>query len=411
MPNANGMTYEQTLEYLFQQLPMYQRVGKAAYKADLQTTWDLMDALNHPYRSFPSIHLAGTNGKGSTAHMIASVLQEEGYKVGLYTSPHLKDFRERIRINGQLIPEQEVMDFVVRHQNRFENLGLSFFEWTVGLAFDYFHRENIDIAVIETGMGGRLDSTNVINPLLSIITNIGLDHTRFLGDTLEKIAAEKAGIIKPQVPVILGAMKSEARQVILTKAQELEAPAIDSSIQKLPNYPLDLLGSYQLENQQTALSAFPILEQVGFPVSENSLKKGFNKVVQNTGLRGRWQRLQDKPLTLCDTAHNTHGLVPVLQQVEKLSVKDKHFVLGMVDDKNVEEALGLFPKNGSYYFCQPAIPRALDDEVLAEKAGSIGLNGKAYGSVKNAWEAAQKSASNDDLIYIGGSTFVVAEVV
>ncbi|UTW64397.1 bifunctional folylpolyglutamate synthase/dihydrofolate synthase [bacterium SCSIO 12741] len=405
------MTYEQTLEYLFQQLPMYQRVGKAAYKADLKTTEDLMEVLNHPYRDFPSIHLAGTNGKGSTAHMLASMLQEEGYRVGLYTSPHLKDFRERIKINGEMIPQDKVVHFVELNRKSFEALQLSFFEWTVGLAFSYFKDEKVDIAVIETGMGGRLDSTNVITPLVSIITNIGLDHTRFLGDTIEKIAAEKAGIIKAEIPVVLGKMNEQAQKVIRSRAEELNSACIDSSERDLPTYPSDLLGSYQQENQKTALAAISLLGQTGFPVSKDGIEQGLRRVSQNTGLMGRWQKLSEAPLTICDTAHNTHGLIPVMDQVSRLDVKTKHFVIGMVDDKNVEDALGLFPKDAQYYFCQPSIPRALNEKILVEKAHQLGLNGNSWGSVKNAWKAAQEAAQSEDLIYIGGSTFVVAEVV
>lgn len=389
---------------------MYQREGKAAYKADLNNTWKLMDILEHPYKSFRSIHVAGTNGKGSTSHMLASVFQEAGYKVGLYTSPHLVDFRERVRINGEVISESYVVDFVTKNKLTFESINLSFFEWTVGLAFDYFANQKVDIAIVEVGMGGRLDSTNVLTPELSVITNIGLDHTQFLGDSREKIAGEKGGIIKPNIPVVIGQKDKETEMVFRNIADQKSAPiTFAEDLNNLPNYESDLLGNYQRINQRTVLAAISILSSNGYSIDSEYISNGLKNVIKNTGLKGRWQVISESPLTICDTAHNEDGLSFVMNQLTSLEAKKIHFVIGMVNDKSIENALNLFPKTGKFYFCQAQIPRALNDQELYEKGNSIGLTGKPYGTVKNAYQAALKKADKTDVIYIGGSTFVVAD--
>lgn len=404
------MTYQQTLDWLFTQLPMYQRIGGANYKIDLEKTHLLMDLLGHPENGFKSIHVAGTNGKGSVSHMLASVLQEQGLKVGLYTSPHLKDFRERIKINGQMISEAAVVDFVTAYKDAFTNLQLSFFEMTVGLAFAYFKQEQVDIAIIEVGMGGRLDSTNVITPLVSVITNIGYDHMAFLGDTLEKIAGEKAGIIKNNVPVVIGKTQSETAEVFKTKAALHHAPIIFADQQKSGALATDLMGSYQKENSATAYTALMQLPEL-FKPSEEAISKGFANTVANTGLRGRWQIINQEPLCIADTAHNLDGLKVVLQQLEATPHAALHLVIGMVQDKDVNSILALFPKNAHYYFCQPNLPRALAVENLANMASAIGLRGGVYSSVKTALEAALASAQKEDVVFVGGSTFVVAEAL
>ena len=406
------MNYAECLEYLYNQLPMYQRVGKAAYKADLNNTHKLMDILDHPHQNFKSIHIGGTNGKGSTSHMLASILLESGYKVGLYTSPHLKDFRERIRINGEMIPKENITEFVNQYKHDFEKIELSFFEWTVGLCFEYFAKEKVDIAVIEVGMGGRLDSTNVIQPLISIITNIGLDHTQFLGDTKAKIAVEKAGIIKKNVPVIIGSYTDETKHIFLTAAEKHSAPiSFASELSYEIIYPCDLLGDYQLANQKTVRGALPYLNKNGFHISETNVLKGFENVVKNTSLLGRWQIISDSPLTICDTAHNEDGLMAVLKQIKGLKFDRAHFVLGMVSDKDVKSILKLFPTSASYYFCKPNILRGLDATTLKNEAFEVGMTGLHYDSVQSALKAAQNNAESNDLIYVGGSTFVVAEVI
>ena len=391
---------------------MYQRQGTAAYKANLDNTWALMDTIEHPYTQFKSIHVAGTNGKGSTSHMLASILQESGYKIGLYTSPHLLDFRERIRINGAMISEEKVIDFVSEYRTKFESINLSFFEWTVGLAFNYFALEKVDVAIIEVGMGGRLDSTNVINPLLSIITNIGLDHTQFLGDTLAEIAGEKAGIIKANTPVVIGEINPITESVFRNKAHELNAPIFFA--EKIVNsspYPCDLLGAYQAKNQNTVLASLTVLKQSGLKINEKSISKGFNSVIQNTGLNGRWQILNENPLTICDTAHNEDGLRLIMSQLNQYDEKSIHFVLGFVNDKEVSNLLTLFPKDSNYYFCQANIPRALPVQELGNTAIDTGIVGASFKTVDKAVSEAQKNAKNSDIIYIGGSTFVVAEAL
>ncbi len=403
------MNYTETLAWLYNQLPMYQRVGKAAYKADLNNTIALCKLLGNPEKKLKSIHIAGTNGKGSTAHMLASVLQTAGYKTGLYTSPHLKDFRERIKINGQEITEDYVVTFIDKYKEKFSTMGLSFFEMTVGLAFDYFVAEEVDIAVVEVGMGGRLDSTNVLQPEVSVITNIGLDHTQFLGDTLAKIAGEKAGIIKANTPVVIGETQSETKPVFTAKAQELNAPIYFADEMQLPTYNTDLRGNYQVHNIKTVLQTIALLKN--YPVDTNSIISGLANTVKNTNLMGRWQTLGTEPLIICDVAHNIAGLTETMQQVANTNYNKLHIVYGMVNDKDPNTALNLLPKDATYYFCKPDIPRGMEAEELKEIAAQTELNGNAYPTVTKALEAAKKAASADDMIYVGGSVFVVAEVV
>ncbi|MSP85382.1 MAG: bifunctional folylpolyglutamate synthase/dihydrofolate synthase [Flavobacteriaceae bacterium] len=406
------MNYQETVNWMFNQLPLYQLQGAIAYKEDLTNTILLTKYLGNPEENLKFIHVAGTNGKGSTSHLLASVLQEAGYKVGLYTSPHLKDFRERIKINGKEITEDFVCEFIAKHKNFFETNDLSFFEMTVGLAFDYFKKEKIDIAIIEVGMGGRLDSTNIITPLLSVITNIGKDHTQFLGTTFESIAREKAGIIKQNIPVIIGEYTSETKPVFLAKANEMQSEIYFASDLISENFPSDLIGAYQISNKKTALQALRILNsQNEFEVSEATIKAGFLNVVNNTGLQGRWQQLYSAPKVICDTAHNKHGLEIVLNQLKTEQFGTLHFVVGVVNDKDLHEILPLFPKNAIYYFCKPNIPRGLDATILSQKASKFGLHGKAYKSVSEAYKYAIQNATSTDFIYIGGSTFVVAEIL
>ena len=390
---------------------MYQRVGKVAYKADLSATLNLAEYLKNPENNFKSVHVAGTNGKGSTSHMLASVFQEAGYKTGLYTSPHLRDFRERIKVNGKMIPKQYVSEFVENHKPYFEKNKLSFFEMTVGLAFDYFRKEKVDIAIVEVGMGGRLDSTNIITPEVSVITNIGLDHTQFLGNTLGKVASEKAGIIKDRVPVVIGEMLPETKPIFEEIASErnaeiLFAEAIDSS-----NLTSDLKGLYQQKNIKTVLATLRILQKRGWNISEENIQKGLLNTIKNTGLMGRWQVLGENPKVICDTGHNREGLQLVMEQLSKESFEKLHIVLGVVSDKDLASVLPLFPKDAVYYFCKPNIPRGLDASLLLSQASGFGLVGEDYISIKNAYLAAIKAASAKDLIFVGGSTFVVAEVL
>lgn len=390
---------------------MYQRVGKAAYKANLDNTWTLANYLGNPERSFKSIHVAGTNGKGSTSHMLASVLQEAGYKVGLYTSPHLKDFRERIKVNGEMIGKRTVSTFVKKHRDFFETHQLSFFEMTVGMAFDYFRKEKIEIAVVEVGMGGRLDSTNILIPEVSVITNIGMDHTQFLGNTLSEIASEKAGIIKDGIPVVIGETQAETQVVFEKKAAQKKAPIIFADQLKLPQFASDLKGSYQKMNRQTVLATLQVLQKMGWKISDRVIALGLQKVIPNTGLQGRWQVLQQMPKVICDTAHNAEGLQWVMQQLKEEDFENLHVVLGVVSDKDLSKVLPLFPKKARYYFCEPNIIRALAASKLEKEALSFGLTGKVYKSVQDAYQAALKHATKEDLVYVGGSTFVVAEVL
>ncbi|MCE3280403.1 MAG: folylpolyglutamate synthase/dihydrofolate synthase [Bacteroidetes bacterium] len=431
------MNYQQTLDYLFSQLPMFQRIGAAAYKADLNNTIAICSLLNNPENQFRSIHVAGTNGKGSTSHMLASILQEAGMKVGLYTSPHLKDFRERIKINGEMIPEKNVVDFVAKYKDDFGKIQPSFFEMTVGLAFDYFANEKVDIAVIEVGLGGRLDSTNVIKPLLSIITNISLDHTALLGNTLEKIAGEKAGIIKNGSPVVIGESIAETRNVFIDKSasehtsivfaeeiyqaenvKQVEEEQLYLSLDvKRNGKPVfekiesELPGLYQKKNIITVLTSVDVLNQLGFSLSEGVVREGIKKVIRNTGLLGRWQVLQKAPLVIADTGHNEAGIKEVVAQISLVSHDQLHFVLGMVNDKDISTILKMLPAKAIYYFCKAKIPRALDATELAYSAGVYGLQGDVCNSVADALNAAKNKARSNDLIFVGGSTFTVAEVV
>lgn len=402
------MTYQETLDWMFSQLPMYQRQGKAAFKKDLTNILAFSRELDFPEKKFKTIHVAGTNGKGSTSHMIASVLQEAGYKVGLYTSPHLKNFTERIRINGVEVERQFITDFITRNKAFLEKQGLSFFEMTVGMAFEYFAHEKVDIAIIEVGLGGRLDSTNIITPEVSVITNIGLDHTQFLGGTLPEIAVEKAGIIKENVPVVIGERQEEVESIFVDIANRNNSQIVFAS-DSSENYQTDLLGGYQAYNAKTAVRAIQQLS--GFHIDENQIKNGLLKVAVSTGLKGRWQVLQNKPKIICDTAHNTEGLSMVMKQLQNEEYKQLHIVLGVVSDKNLDTVLPLFPVNAIYYFCQPDIPRALQVEELKTKAVDFNLEGEVFGSVNQAYKSARENALLNDIIYIGGSTFVVAEVL
>ncbi|MEL4308085.1 bifunctional folylpolyglutamate synthase/dihydrofolate synthase [Joostella sp. CR20] len=402
------MSYQQTLDWMFAQLPMYQKQGQSAFKPKLTNTLALAKHLDFPERNFKSIHVAGTNGKGSTSHMLASILQEAGYKVGLYTSPHLKDFRERIKINGSPISETYVVDFIEENKPFFEANNLSFFEMTVGMAFQFFSDEEVDIAVVEVGLGGRYDSTNIITPEVSVITNIGFDHTDMLGDTLPKIAWEKAGIIKKEIPVVVSEFNAETYPVFEEVAKENNTTILLAA-DKEYDYQSDLLGDYQQKNMKAVVETIKLLN--GFTVSENDIVNGLKSVVKNTGLMGRWQQLDENPMVICDTAHNKEGLSIVVNQIAKQQFDKLHMVLGFVKDKKIEDILPLLPKNATYYFCKPEISRGLDAEVLSEKAKEFSLEGAVFSSVSEALSAARKAASETDFIYVGGSTFVVAEIV
>ncbi|MEQ3499748.1 folylpolyglutamate synthase/dihydrofolate synthase family protein [Tenacibaculum sp. SSH1-16] len=402
------MTYQQVLDWMFAQLPMYQRQGQTALKKDLTNIIALCDELDNPQKKFKTIHVGGTNGKGSTSHMVASILQEAGYKVGLYTSPHLKNFTERIRINGKEISRDSVVKFIEKNKIFLEKQGLSFFEMTVGMAFEEFANQKVDVAVIEVGLGGRLDSTNIIMPEVSVITNIGLDHTQFLGETLPEIAFEKAGIIKENVPVVIGERQKETENVFNTKAEECEAPIVFAS-DKTQNYTTDLLGDYQKHNVTTAITTIQQLKE--FEVSEENIKNGLLNVVKNTNLKGRWQVLQEKPKVICDTAHNKEGLFYTLEQLKKENYKQLHIVLGVVSDKDLSEILPMFPEKAKYYFCKPNIPRGLPVDKLKKQASEFGLMGEVFCSVSQSLEKAKVNASKEDMIYVGGSTFVVAEIL
>ena len=405
------MTYQETLQWMFSQLPMYQRQGQSAFKKDLSNTLVLSEHLNHPENQFKSIHVAGTNGKGSTSHMLASILQEAGYKVGLYTSPHLKDFRERIRINGVEVSEDFVVEFISENKTFFEAHELSFFEMTVGMAFDYFKTEQVDIAVIEVGLGGRLDSTNIITPELSVITNIGLDHTQFLGTTLAEIALEKGGIIKANVPVVIGETQEETQTVFETIAADKKAKIVfaDQLITEL--YPSDLKGTYQIKNIKTVLQSIKELKGLGFSIRDKHIQNGLLHVMRNTGLKGRWQVLQDAPKVVCDTGHNKEGLLLVMKQLEHETYNMLHIVFGVVSDKDVQSILPLLPKKALYYFCKPDVPRGMPANQLYDLFKAEGYEGDVYNSVNEAYKKALNSAAASDFIYIGGSTFVVAEII
>jgi dihydrofolate synthase/folylpolyglutamate synthase len=406
-------TYEATLAWLYQQLPMFQRQGATAFKKDLSRTWQLMELLEEPQKRFPSIHIAGTNGKGSVAHSLAAVLQEAGYQTGLYTSPHLQDFRERIRINGQMISREAVIQFVEKHQKALQNIGCSFFEMTVALAFQHFARQAVDIAVIETGMGGRLDSTNVLRPELSIITNIGLDHTQFLGDTLPAIAGEKAGIIKAGTPVLIGRRQAETSPVFEAKAREEAAPlsyaeALISAEKARSVWPHGT--AYQFENTRTTLAALQLL-QPHYPTTGVPLAATLARLRELTGLRGRWEILAQQPLTIADTGHNEAGLRLSMEQLQRQSYRQLHIIWGMVSDKDHQPLLALLPTQAHFYWCCPDVPRGLPAPALAQLANSLDRPGSPHASVSEAVRKAQQAAHPDDLIFIGGSTFVVAEAL
>lgn len=407
------MNYQETIQWMFNKLPMYQLQGASAYKKDLTNTILLLNHLNNPEKKLKCIHVAGTNGKGSTSHLLASVLQEAGYKVGLYTSPHLKDYRERIKINGEMISEEYVCSFINKNEKFFEENDLSFFEMSVGLAFSYFNQQKTDINIIEVGMGGRLDSTNLITPIISVITNIGLDHTQFLGDTLEKIAFEKAGIIKENIPVVIGEYTPATRKVFIeiadNKKSKIYFAGDDNNLKLIKS---ELKGDYQIKNERTVLKTIQIInENKTINVTKEAIENGFKSVIKNTGLQGRWQKIHENPTAVCDTAHNKHGLEEVMKQVTTQKFSNLHIVLGVVNDKNLDEILPLFPKNSKYYFCKPNISRGLDANLLKETASKFNLIGNVYLSVSEAYDNALKEASKDDFIFIGGSTFVVAEVL
>ena len=406
------MNYEETVHWMFSRLPVYQFVGSVAYKEDVSNSLLFAKELQNPEKKIKCIHVAGTNGKGSTSHFLASILQQAGYKVGLFTSPHLKDFKERIKINGVEISESFVCDFIAKQRFFLETNQLSFFEMTVGLAFEYFNYAQVDIAIIEVGLGGRLDSTNIIRPLISVITNIGLDHTAILGDTISKIASEKAGIIKNNCPVVIGEYDHETKLVFTDKARACKAPLFFASDLITTVYPTKLLGNYQLANQKTVLQTIKVLNTfANFEISDTDCKQGILNVIENTAFQGRWQELKSNPKVICDTAHNAHGLKIVLDQVIKEKYLNLHIVLGVVNDKNLDAILPLFPETAQYYFCKPNIERGLDATLLQSKCLCYNLQGDIYSSVAAAYESALKKAALEDFIYIGGSNFVVAEVL
>lgn len=428
------MTYQQTLEYLFARLPMYQRIGAAAYKADLSNTLKITEVLGKPHLKIKTIHVAGTNGKGSSSHMLAAVLQQCGYKTGLYTSPHLIDFRERIKINGKMIPKNYVVDFVQKYKDSFNEIEPSFFEWTFGLALDYFAHEEVDVAIIEVGLGGRLDSTNIILPTTALITNISRDHMNFLGDTLEKISAEKAGIIKPRVPVVISQYQSESAPIFNAMAKELKAPIeyadknykilshklvnglmqleiLNKKNDEKSTYELDLTGTYQQKNLLGVLNVLEFVEKVGFILEPENVKKALKNVSTLTGLNGRWQKLGEKPLVIADTGHNEDGIKQILDNIKDIDYTDLHMVFGVVNDKDCHNILEMLPKNAHFYFVKANIPRALDENELLKLAKTHKLKGQAYSTVEAGLKAAKKAAKKSDFIFIGGSTFVVGDAL
>ena len=402
--------FEQYTDYLFSQVPMFQNVGSQAYKEGLENTHILDEHFGHPHTKFRTIHIAGTNGKGSCSHTIASVLQEAGYKVGLFTSPHLTDFKERIRVNGKMISEQYVMDFIDQERSFFEPLYPTFFELTTAMAFKYFAEQKVDVAVVEVGLGGRLDCTNIITPDLCVITNISFDHVQYLGDTLAKIAGEKAGIIKPHVPVVIGEGHEETTPVFLAKAKEVEADIFFAEqFQPEESYPYELTGLYQAKNKQTSLCAISQLIRIGYHISSEHIRKGLLHVCRNTGLRGRWQIIQHHPTVICDTGHNVGGITYTAQQLKEQKCKTLRIVFGMVSDKDINSVLELMPKKAVYYFCQASVKRAMPHNELKKLAKQHGLSGYSYKTVENAYKKAMKQADTKDVIFVGGSTFVVAD--
>lgn len=416
------MNYQETIEYLFNSTPVFEKIGAKAYKPGLQTTFALDEHFGHPHQKYKTIHIAGTNGKGSSSHTLAAILQSQGYKVGLYTSPHLVDFRERIRVNGECVPEQYVIDFVEENRAFFEPLHPSFFELTTAMALKYFAEQKVDYAVIEVGLGGRLDCTNIITPILSIITNISFDHTQFLGNTLAEIAGEKAGIIKPGVPVVIGEYLPETRPVFEKKAKAENAPILfaqDFDVTRLENsepsdVDMELKGSYQERNKKTILTALHILRQK-LAISDEAIREGFAHVCELTGLRGRWEKLNDAPLTICDTGHNLAGWNYLAPQINSVKAETKHIVFGMVDDKDVVHVLQLLKEKlenrVKYYWTQPSTKRAIPVEKLSELALKLGLHGSLYHSVKEAYNAVLENAEKGDFVFVGGSSYVVADLL
>ncbi len=408
------MNYQDTLEYLYNSAPMFQQVGGAAYKEGLENTLTLDAHFGHPHRRYRTIHVAGTNGKGSCSHTLAAVLQEAGYKVGLYTSPHLVDFRERIRVNGEPVSEEYVIRFVEEERGFFEPLHPSFFELTTAMAFRYFADERVDVAVIEVGLGGRLDCTNIIRPDLCVITNISFDHVQFLGDTLAKIAGEKAGIIKRGVPVVIGEATEETRPVFEAKAKETDAPiyfAEDCDREDYPDIEFELKGLYQKKNKQTLLTALPLLKEAGYHIDEQAVRSGFAHVTSLTGLMGRWQKLQNSPTLVCDTGHNVGGIRYIVEQLKEEKYRRLHIVMGMVNDKDVRGVLGLMPKEAVYYFTQASVKRAMPAGRLKGLGLEAGLRGECYADVPAAVRAAQKESLPEDFIFVGGSSFIVADLL
>ncbi len=428
------MNYSQTVAYLYSRLPMFTRVGASAFKKDLDNTVALCNALDNPQTKYKTIHIGGTNGKGSTSHMLAAILQKAGYKTGLYTSPHLKDFRERIRVNGKMVTKSFVTNFVKQQKQLINQIEPSFFEVTVGMAFSYFEQEQVEVAVIEVGLGGRLDSTNIINPDLSVITNISLDHTNMLGNTFGEIAFEKAGIIKPNIPAVIGERHPETDSVFIKKAKEqnaallfaednlkvanvskqsttLKLDIIQQNTPLLETLHLDLTGTYQLKNIVTVIEAVQELRKIGYHIADEAIYQALENVKKLTGLQGRWQTLAKNPLVICDTGHNKAGITEVVQNINQTPHENLHLVIGMVKDKDISAVLALLPKDATYYFCQPQLERALPAKELAEQATSHQLKGKTFNSVAEALAAAKTNASSNDLIFVGGSTFVVAEIL
>lgn len=408
---SNRMSYPETLEWMFAKLPMYQRKGKAAFRKDLSNIHLLSHYLDSPQHHFKSIHVGGTNGKGSVSHLLASVFQEAGYKTGLYTSPHLKDFRERIKINGVEIPKKSVIDFIATNKAFLDAHSLSFFEMTVGMAFAYFAQEKVDIAIIEVGLGGRLDATNIIHPEISVITNIGLDHTQFLGNTLAQIAREKAGIIKSKTPIVIGETQQETKCVFSAIAQEKKAPIYFSDTAAFPTRICDLKGVYQEKNKKTAQQALAVAQKLGWEIAEENITQGIAHAQKNTRLRGRWEILGAQPKIICDTGHNKEGLTYVLEQLKKESYQKLYIVMGVVNDKDLKQILPLFPQEAIYFFAKPNIPRGMEAAQLKKEAAQFNLNGAHYSSVKEAYRTAQEIAQEKDLIFVGGSTFTVAEII
>ncbi len=396
---------------MYGKLPMYQNIGGSAYKKDLINITKLSEYLNNPHNSFKSVHIAGTNGKGSTAHMIASILQEGKYKVGLYTSPHLKDFRERIKINGKMINKDFVSDFILKNMDFFNHNSFSFFEMTVGMAFEYFKKNSVDIAIIETGMGGRLDSTNIISPELSVITNVSMDHVKFLGNTIEDIAIEKAGIIKSHIPVVIGEKQNDVSNVFINKAEEKKSKIFFAEDFNIKEYECELKGSYQKKNIKTAIVAIELLNDTEIKINEKNIKDGLNKIIQNTGIRGRWEIIGNKPLIICDVAHNIDALSIVINDIISIKSNKIHFVLGFVNDKNLDSIVDIFPESSNYYFAKPNIERGLDELELQELFKNNNRIGESYSSIEQAFKSAIKQSDPNDVIYIGGSTFVVSEVI